>query len=186
MHHHKINFFGKRQRVCKIEHAAVHGNGERGVDVLASQLLGLGRAGAAGRHDGQRVHGSQRVGDGAGKVVDQLNVGCAQRRADNEEVLMHGLLEPVKLPALGGVEVDGEVVGGGTTIIPNTHNYQYNNWYAMSRCFGYSPKITLTGSTEFRVEHQCTVSINDYGFGYEYPASVFGNTYYTMVHIYKM
>ena len=81
---------------------------------------------------------------------------------------------------------DGEVVGGGTTIIPSTHNYQYNNWYAMSRCFGYSPKITLTGSTEFRVEHQCATSITDYGFGYEYPGSVFGNTYYTMVHIYKM
>ena len=81
---------------------------------------------------------------------------------------------------------DGEVVGGGTTIIPNTHTYGYNNWYTMSRCVGASPKITLTGSTEFRVEHQCTYSINDYGFGYEKAASDYGDSCYTMVHIYKI
>lgn len=80
----------------------------------------------------------------------------------------------------------GEVVGAGTTIIPNTHGYGYNNWYTMSRCFGYSPIITLSGSTEFRVEHQCTYSINDYGFGYELNDSTAGSTYYTMVHIYKI
>tara|TARA_B100000424_G_scaffold268181_1_gene262473 strand:- start:1521 stop:2303 length:783 start_codon:yes stop_codon:yes gene_type:complete len=81
---------------------------------------------------------------------------------------------------------DSEVVGGATTIVANAHGYSYHNWYAMGRCYGFSPKITLTGSTEFRVEHQCTYSTSSYGFGYELSSSTFGNTYYTLVHIYKI
>jgi len=80
---------------------------------------------------------------------------------------------------------DSEVVGGGTTIIPNSCMYYYNNFIASHRVVGVSPKITLTSSTEFRVEHQCSYTISSYGFGYQGPSTDWINSYYTIVNIYK-
>ncbi len=80
---------------------------------------------------------------------------------------------------------DSEVVGGGTTIIPNSCMFYYNNFIASHRVVGVSPKITLASSTEFRVEHQCSNTVSSYGFGYSGPASDWGNSYYTVINIYK-
>jgi len=85
---------------------------------------------------------------------------------------------------------DNEVVGGGTTIVPNTHNFCYDGWFTQTRCYAYSPKITLTGSTEFRVEHQGGYTVNDLGFGYTSWDSNDGGPnvvymFYTIVNIYK-
>jgi hypothetical protein len=72
----------------------------------------------------------------------------------------------------------GEEVGAGATNIRNV------NYVGMNRIYQKTSKIILTAATTFRVEHQCSYSFNDVGFGFNYSDSPNGNIY-TMVRIYK-